>query len=78
MNLIATSNFSDEIPITLTYPNLILNLIETNYFSDVPPTNPSHPNLIPNLILTSNFSEEPHQPSTTQLDSQLDFNQQLQ
>lgn len=55
MNLIATSNFSDEIPITLTYPNLI-----------------------PNLILTSNFSEEPHQPSTTQLDSQLDFNQQLQ
>ncbi len=55
MNLIATSNFSDEIPITLTYPNLI-----------------------PNLILTSNFSEEPHQPSTTQLDPQLDSNQQLQ
>jgi hypothetical protein len=54
-DLIATSNFSDEIPITLTYPNLI-----------------------PNLILTSNFSEEPHQPSTTQLDPQLDSNQQLQ
>ena len=67
MNLILTSNFSDEIPITLTYPNLILNLIETNYFSDVPPTNPSHPNLIPNLILTSNFSDEKHHPTSPYL-----------